>query len=140
MWITVGLLLAGYQRYQVGPQGVRFDFEDSIHHAYATAATVLLTVLLRIEVARQWLSIAWGIEGLALVAAGFALRDRVFRIAGLAVFGVLVTKVLFVDLAGAETVYRILAFVATGCILLAASYAYTRFSAKRAPVRSDAGA
>ncbi len=46
---------------------------------------------------------------------------------GLVVFAVLVLRVLFIDLAGAETIYRILSFIVTGAVLLGASYAYVRF-------------
>jgi len=39
-------------------------------------------------------------------------------------------KVLYVDLAAAETVYRILSFVVAGAILLLASFGYAKFTAK----------
>ena len=89
---------------------------------------MLLTALIGTEANRHLVSVAWAIEGLALVAAGFALRDRVFRALGLGVFGVLVLKILFVDLAGAETIYRILSFIVAGVVLLVASYVYATFA------------
>lgn len=104
--------------------------ESQAFHLYAAGAFVLLTVLLGLEVSWQWLSVAWAMEGLALVAAGFALRDKVFRVAGLCVFGLLVLKILFVDLSGAETIYRILSFIVAGVILLLASFAYTRWNVR----------
>jgi len=107
--------------------------ERYLQNAYAIAASVLLTALIGTEANRHWLSVAWAIEGLALVAAGFVLRDKVFRISGLSVFGLLVLKILFVDLAGAETIYRILSFIVAGVILLLASFAYARFTGKPAP-------
>lgn len=42
-------------------------------------------------------------------------------------------KILFVDLAGAETIYRILSFIVAGVILLLASFAYARFAGKLTP-------
>ena len=51
-------------------------------------------------------------------------------------FGVLVLKILFVDLAGAETIYRILSFIVAGVILLLASFAYARFTEKLSPPRA----
>jgi uncharacterized membrane protein len=40
----------------------------------------------------------------------------------------LVLKILFVDLAGAETLYRILSFIVAGIMLLVASYVYATFT------------
>lgn len=59
---------------------------------------------------------------------GFIMNDRIFRIHGLWVFGAMVMKILFVDLAGAVTVSRILSFIVVGAILLLASLAYGNFS------------
>ena len=119
--------------YRSIPGGASFEWEKRFQDLYAIGATVLLTGLLWLEVSRQWLSVAWAMEGLALVAVGFTLRDKVFRVAGLSVFGLLVLKILFVDLAGAETIYRILSFIVAGVILLLASFAYARFTGKPVP-------
>jgi hypothetical protein len=128
--VVVTLLFGLSQCYRVEPTGDRFGVEVGFRHGYVLAATTLLTALLWNEVDRQWLSVAWGIEGFVLVASGFVQRDKVLRVAGLVVFGLLVLKILFVDLAGAETIYRILSFIVAGCLLLAASYGYARFSVK----------
>lgn len=131
-WVIA--LFYGLSRlYQARPPVDRSESEAKLHDIYAVAASILLTALLRLEISRQWLSVAWAIEGLALVAVGFTLRDKVFRVAGLSVFGLLVLKILFVDLAGAETIYRILSFIVAGAILLLASFAYARFTGQRAP-------
>jgi len=50
--------------------------------------------------------------------------------AGLGVFCMLLLKVLFVDLAAAQTIYRILSFAIAGAILLLASFGYAKFTAK----------
>lgn len=96
-----------------------------------------LTGLLWSEVRRHWLSVALSFEGLGLVGIGFLWRDRLFRVCGLGVFGALILKILFVDMAGAETIYRILSFIAAGCVLLAASYAYAKWEAKSQQHRSE---
>jgi uncharacterized membrane protein len=115
------------------PPSQREGVERYLQHAYPIAASALLTVLIGTEAHHHWVSVAWAIEGLALVAVGFTLRDKVFRVAGLSVFGLLVLKILFVDLAGAETIYRILSFIAAGAVLLLASFAYARFTGQPAP-------
>lgn len=139
-WATagvIGVLYAIAVLYRSTPPGETFSIERTLRHAYGAAASLTLTALLWREVESRWLSPAWAAEGLALVAVGFLLQDKVFRVSGLGVFGLLVLKILIVDLAGAETIYRILSFIAAGLILLAASYAYARFSAKRAPPKTS---
>ena len=69
----------------------------------------------------------WGIEGVSLLLAGFPLRERVLRLAGLALFFVCVLKLFVYDLRELETLYRIFSFIALGLILLGVSWIYTRF-------------
>jgi uncharacterized membrane protein len=46
-------------------------------------AAILLAGLLFDQVSGSLLTVAWGLEGIALLAAGFPLRDRVQRLSGL---------------------------------------------------------
>jgi hypothetical protein len=124
----IGLLYVVSALYRLRLPGETFSIERSLRHVYSVAASIILLALLWVKVSSHWLSLAWAAEGLTLVVAGFALRDRVLRITGLGVFGALVLRVLFVDMAGVETIYRIVSFVVVGAILLAASLAYARFS------------
>ncbi len=94
---------------------------------YTCAASGILTRLAVLTFPRQWLSVALAVEGLGLLAAGFWLKDRGLRWSALAVFGFLVMKILFVDLAGVATIYRILSFIVAGVIFLLASFAYARY-------------
>ena len=55
-------------------------------------------MLLFNEVSGGMLTVAWGIEGIALLLAGFPLRDRVFRLTGLALFLICVLKLFLYDL------------------------------------------
>ena len=70
---------------------------------------------------------AWGLEGVALLTAGFPLRDRVLRLSGLALFLVCLLKLFLYDLNQLETLYRILSFIVLGAIMVAVSWIYTRF-------------
>ena len=94
---------------------------------YSLLATTLATVLLYQEVSGRMLTVAWGIEGAALLAAGFPLRDRTMRLSGLALFLVCIGKLFFYDLRELETLYRILSFIVLGVILVSVSWVYTRF-------------
>jgi uncharacterized membrane protein len=73
------------------------------------------------------MSVFWTLYAIALVAAGIVLRHAYLRWAALALFGFTVVKVFTVDLAGLETLYRIISFLVLGCILLATSYLYFRY-------------
>ncbi len=90
-------------------------------------ATVLLTVLLYFRVSGELLTVAWGLEGLGLLAAGFALRERPLRLEGLILFFACILKLFLYDLRNLETLYRILSFGALGLIMLSVSWVYTRF-------------
>jgi uncharacterized membrane protein len=94
---------------------------------YSILASLLLAVLLFYEVSGGMLTMAWGVEALALLAAGFPLRDRVQRISGLFLFLVCVLKLFLYDLRQLETINRILSFIVLGVILVSVSWIYTRF-------------
>jgi uncharacterized membrane protein len=90
-------------------------------------ATTLLGALIFHEVSGSVLTVAWGVEAVALLAAGFALRDRVLRLSGLALFLVCTLKLFFWDLRNLETLPRIVSFIVLGLLLVAVSWVYTRF-------------
>jgi uncharacterized membrane protein len=94
---------------------------------FSLLGTALLTVLLYHEVSGGLLTVACGVEGVALLAAGFPLRERVLRLQGLVLLLACILKLFLYDLRNLETMYRILSFVALGLILLAVSWVYTRF-------------
>ncbi|HMI31418.1 MAG TPA: DUF2339 domain-containing protein, partial [Candidatus Limnocylindrales bacterium] len=107
-----------------------FGYERHLTGIYAVAGAFLLAGILWHDVPRNWLSLAWALEGLALVVIGFRLPDKFYRMSGLGVFAILLLKILFVDLAAAETIYRILSFAVAGAILLLASFGYAKFTGK----------
>jgi hypothetical protein len=95
--------------------------------AFSVMATVLLAVLIYYEVSGTLLTLGWGGEGAALLLAGFALRERSLRLAGLALLLSCAAKLFVYDLRELEIVYRILSFIVLGLLLLGASWIYTRF-------------
>jgi hypothetical protein len=94
---------------------------------FSALATLLVAGLLWKEVSGSVLTVAWGVQGLLLLAAGFPARERPLRLAGLALLLYCISKLFIYDLRHLETVYRILSFVALGLILLGVSWIYTRF-------------
>ncbi|NUN03269.1 MAG: DUF2339 domain-containing protein [Bryobacteraceae bacterium] len=95
--------------------------------AFSLLATLLTILLLISEVSGRLLTVAFGLEGVFLLSAGFAGRDRVLRLSGLVLFFVCVTKLFVYDLRELDTLNRIISFIVLGLLLLAASWIYTRF-------------
>ena len=85
------------------------------------------------------LSVLWGVAGLGAVVVGFARESRTLRYAALALLGVTLGKILFVDLAQVRPVYRILSFVAVGALLLCVSFVYHRHESEPSPRQADGG-
>ena len=81
------------------------------------------------------LSAIWTIYATALFSIGLARRHALLRWLGFVLFGCTVFKVLVVDLAALNVMYRILSFFVVGAVLVAVSLWY-----QRAMVRQNAGA
>ncbi len=107
------------------------------------AAMALLLALLSVEAynyffefasgprAARWMSLGavslvWGLYAASLLILGFRRKRRGLRYAALALFGLTIVKLVAVDMAGTQDVYRIVVFLALGLILVGAAYAYHR--------------
>jgi hypothetical protein len=93
---------------------------------FSLLATALLAALLYYQVSGSILTMAWGAEGVALLAAGFPLRDRFLRYPGLALLLFCILKLFVYDLRNLETLPRIFSFLVLGLILVSVSWLYTR--------------
>jgi hypothetical protein len=94
---------------------------------FSIAAAALAASLIWHEVSGSMLTISWGLEGVALLGAGFPLRDRVLRLSGLALLIVCIGKVFFWDLSYLDILPRIFSFIVLGVLLIGVSWIYTRF-------------
>lgn len=72
-------------------------------------------------------SVWWAFTGLLSMVAGFAFRAKLLRQASIAIFGATVAKLLLIDFSVLETPVRIVASIATGLLLIGASYLYQRY-------------
>jgi hypothetical protein len=85
-------------------------------------------------------SVWWALAGLATMIAGFIEKDKRLRQMAMVIFGATAVKLLLFDFNGLETPVRILASIATGLLMIGASYLYQRFDTAAvpasAPVRS----
>jgi uncharacterized membrane protein len=115
------------------------------HRGYAERAALILgkrmyahlanlvVCLLMFQLHQEYITLALGIAGMAMLIVGFAARLQVYRGWGLVMLGFLTGKLLLVDLAKADTMERIVAFIAAGGICLGCSYAYSKFAEKPEP-------
>ena len=94
---------------------------------FSALATLLVSVVLYRVSSGSMLTMAWGVQGLLLLVAGFPLRERVLRISGLLLLLICILKLFFYDLRNLETLPRIFSFIVLGVILIGVSWAYTRF-------------
>lgn len=108
-------------------KGEEIGLERHARTFYSLLAGTLLAVLLFYEVSGSVLTVAWGVEGVALLIAGFPLNDRVQRLTGMFLFLVCILKLFVYDLRHLETMYRILSFIVLGLMLVGVSWIYTRF-------------
>ncbi|MBL8213176.1 MAG: DUF2339 domain-containing protein, partial [Bryobacterales bacterium] len=87
--ITVGLaVIAAFHAGQL----LHAREERYPRSGYALLGTALLSILLFYEVSGGLLTIAWGMQAVASLLAGFALRERVMRLAGLFLLMICVLK------------------------------------------------
>ena len=84
------------------------------------------------EAAQAALSIMWGLIGVGALLASFHPRLRAIsdiRRVGLGLFALASTKVVLVDTAQLEAIFRVLAFVGLGLVLLGGAYVDQRLRA-----------
>jgi uncharacterized membrane protein len=76
------------------------------------------------------LSIVWSLFAIAMLILGIWKTNRGWRYSGLALFSVVVCKVFLFDLAAMEMIYRVIAFMIVGMLLIAGSFVYIKSSNK----------
>ncbi len=72
------------------------------------------------------ITLVWSVYAAGLLWAGFWRRWRPLRWAALALFGLSALKLVLMDLTFLKDIYRIVAFLVLGVLMLAASYLYHR--------------
>ncbi len=72
-------------------------------------------------------SILWAVFALGSILGGILRGNRALRLTGLSLFAVVAWKVFFVDLASLEQLYRIIAFILLGVLVLTGSFLYLKY-------------
>lgn len=73
--------------------------------------TILLVFLVGAEAESKWLSSSWAFAGISILVVGFLLKDKMYRICALCVMTLACLRLIFIDLAGINTIYKIAAFI-----------------------------
>ena len=73
----------------------------------------------------------WGLLGLALLYVGLKRGWRAVRIAGLALFPIVLAKIFFFDLPSLSSITRAFSFLAVGFVLLLGGFFYQRLAADK---------
>ena len=112
--------------------------QSQLRHTLLGAALGLLFIFLSLEVnsvlyhfvpglRSGGVSIVWSLFALNLVYFGIRRQTRTLRLVGLGLFALVAWKVFFIDLARLAQIYRILAFLLLGLVVLGGAYFYMRF-------------
>ena len=78
--------------------------------------------LSRLENGHGWVSVSWGIYGVALLILGLRRSIHWLRLAAMGTLMLLVAKLFLIDLARLETIWRVLLFIGVGGAFLGLSY------------------
>jgi Predicted membrane protein (DUF2339) len=87
---------------------------------------VLLTWLLGIEMRHGMVTLAWGLEGVAVFLLALWLRERSFRLTGLGILLLCAGRILVIDVWALDPRDRYLTLIVLGAALLLVSFLYTR--------------
>lgn len=74
------------------------------------------------------ISVLWTLFAFSFITGGIWKRIRAIRIVGLSLFAIVAIKVFMIDMAHMPTIYRVIALMIIGILLLLGSFAYLRAS------------
>jgi uncharacterized membrane protein len=83
----------------------------------------------------------WSLFALGMIITGIAKNNRELRYLGLGLIAVVTWKIFFNDLARLDQLYRIIAFILLGVLILSGSFVYLKFRHVFAtePTKADHG-
>ena len=91
------------------------------------AAVVLLWLMLTVKMNAGMKTVAWGIEGVAIIILALLLKERSFRLTGLGLLLLCVAKIMALDVWGLQARDRYITLIIVGSSLLLVSYLYSRY-------------
>ena len=109
--------------------------EHLIYHlALSTSSVGLIWLVLSVEVDAIgqgfYLTASWTLLGALVFAAGWFLRERIYRLMSLALITAALARLLVVEVWTLESIGRIITFILIGVVLLSLGFVYTRYQDK----------
>ena len=87
----------------------------------------LIAILIAFELRTGMITLGWIALGLAAFLAALPIGERSYRLAGLGLLLVGLTKIVLIDIWSLSTTDRIVTLIATGVVLLLVSFLYSRY-------------
>jgi hypothetical protein len=88
---------------------------------------VLLTLMLMLKMNAGMITVSWGVEGVAVILFGLAVKERSFRLAGLILLLVCVGKIVALDVWGLQARDRYITLIVVGAALVTVSFLYSKY-------------
>lgn len=117
------ILLALASSLVVEAPGAKRAYRTAIHVAFLVW---LATQFGPLRYGQELISLSWGIYGIVLLLVALRLGNKGIQLAGLVTLGVVAAKLLLVDMAQVDVVWRILLFMGFGASFLGLSYLINR--------------
>ncbi len=105
-------------------------FDRHPEQVFFFIAVGLLTTMLALEMRHGMVTLAWGLEGLAIFLLALLAGERSFRLTGLGLLLLCAAKVLFKDVWLLQPGDRYVTFIVLGAAILLVSFLYTRYREK----------
>lgn len=138
--VLVALSLYTLMRYRKGEQTARSMMVVLELFMHLVILTVLCSELVNIlfiqgshEQNKLGLSILCGLYSFFLIGLGIFQRKQYLRIAAFVLFGLVLIKLFFYDIAHLSTIAKTIVFIALGLILLVISFLYNKYKDKILP-------
>ncbi|HRZ40686.1 MAG TPA: DUF2339 domain-containing protein, partial [Candidatus Omnitrophota bacterium] len=127
--LTVGFILVVFALYSIlkwsDADRDDADFEKIL---LFSLGAVLIGLKTYQAIPDQWATLGWGICGMVLAVLGILLKDAYCRIAGICFFGLVILRLIVVDMAQLNIIFKIVTFIVLGCVFLGVSFLYNRLS------------
>lgn len=121
------------ERWSYDPRGRSVESlscSKEIDDYYANRTSNLLKVK-DIESGRNAaMNVLWSLYAIILLAFGIQRKNRLLRLMGVGLLGITIMRLFLYGFMAMQGVYRIIAFIFMGIVLLAASFAYNKYKEK----------
>lgn len=88
---------------------------------------VLLTLMLMLKMDAGMITVSWGVEGVAIILFGLAVKERSFRLSGLILLLACVGKIIVLDVWGLQARDRYITLIVVGAALVTVSFLYSKY-------------